>query len=465
MSEPRTHWWQDVRAALAGKEQDYTQAPLNRAIVLLAIPMVLEMCMESLFGIVDIFFVARLGAEAAAAVGVTETLMTVVYSVAMGIALATTAMVARRIGEQDTEGASRAAVQAIILGIGAALVVGVPAVWRAPDLLRVMGADEQVIAGGVSYTRLVLGSAVSVMLLFLINAIFRGAGDAAIAMKVLWFANGLNIVLDPILIFGLGPIPAMGVAGAGLATLIGRSAGVVMQVVILARGRGRIALAARHWCVDWKVLRRLSRVSSTGMAQFLIANASWLALVRIIAASGAAALAGYAIAIRIVIFSLLPSWGLSNAAATLVGQNLGAQRPDRAESSVWRTGVFNMVFLGAVGLLFIAVPAPLVLLFTNDAEVMRYAVNCLRIVSYGYVFYALGMVLVQAFNGAGDTTTPTLINVGVYWMLQIPVAWWLALELGWGANGAFWAIPIAESALTVTGWWIFRKGKWKVQKI
>jgi len=465
VSESRTHWWQDVRAALAGKEQDYTQAPLNRAIVLLAIPMVLEMCMESLFGIVDIFFVARLGAEAAAAVGVTETLMTVVYSVAMGIALATTAMVARRIGEQDTEGAARAAVQAIILGIGAAVAVGVPAVWRAPDLLKVMGADEQVIAGGVAYTQLVLGSAVSVMLLFLINAIFRGAGDAAVAMRVLWFANGLNILLDPILIFGLGPIPAMGVAGAGLATLIGRTAGVVMQVVILTRGRGRIALAARHWRLDWKVLRRLSRVSSTGMAQFLIANASWLALVRIIAASGAAALAGYAIAIRIVIFSLLPSWGLSNAAATLVGQNLGARRPDRAESSVWRTGVFNMVFLGVVGLLFIAAPEPLVLQFTNDAEVARYAVNCLRIVSYGYVFYALGMVLVQAFNGAGDTTTPTLINVGVYWMLQIPVAWWLALELGWGANGAFWAIPIAESALTITGWWIFRKGKWKLQRI
>lgn len=465
MAGERSHWWQDVRAALAGKELDYTQAPLNRAIVLLAVPMVLEMCMESLFGIVDIFFVARLGAEAAAAVGVTETLMTVVYSVAMGIALATTAMVARRTGEKDEEGAARAAAQAVTLGVLAALAVGVPALWQAPELLRLMGADGQVIAGGVSYTRYVLGSALSVMLLFLINAIFRGAGDAAAAMRVLWFANGVNIVLDPLLIFGLGPVPAMGVAGAGLATVIGRSAGVAMQVWILARGRGRIALRARHFRPDWRVLRRLSRVSSTGMLQFLIANASWLALVRIIAASGAAALAGYAIAIRIVIFSLLPSWGLSNAAAALVGQNLGARRPERAESAVYRTGVFNMVFLGAVGLAFLAAPAPLAGLFTADAEVIRYAADCLRIISYGYVFYAMGMVLVQAFNGAGDTTTPTLINVGVYWLLQIPLAWWLALRLGWGADGAFWAIPTAEGALAVTGWLIFRRGGWKKQKI
>jgi putative MATE family efflux protein len=465
MAGERSRWWQDVRAALAGKEQDYTQAPLNRAIVLLAVPMVLEMCMESLFGIVDIFFVARLGAEAAAAVGVTETLMTVVYSVAMGIALATTAMVARRTGEKDEEGAARAAAQAVTLGVMAALAVGIPALWQAPALLRLMGADAQVIAGGVSYTRYVLGSALSVMLLFLINAIFRGAGDAAAAMRVLWFANGVNIALDPLLIFGLGPVPAMGVAGAGLATVIGRSAGVALQVWILARGRGRIALRARHFRPDWRVLRRLSRVSSTGMLQFLIANASWLALVRIIAASGAAALAGYAIAIRIVIFSLLPSWGLSNAAAALVGQNLGARRPERAESAVYRTGVFNMAFLGAVGLAFLAAPAPLAGLFTADAEVIRYAADCLRIVSYGYVFYAMGMVLVQAFNGAGDTTTPTLINVGVYWLLQIPLAWWLALRLGWGADGAFWAIPTAEGALAVTGWLIFRRGGWKKQKI
>lgn len=454
-----------MRAAIAGRERDYTRAPLNRAIILLAIPMVLEMCMESLFGIVDIFFVARLGVEATAAVGVTETLMTVLYAVAMGIALATTAMVARRTGEKDQEGAARAAVQAILLGIAAAIAVGVPAVWRAPDLLRLMGADPAVAAGGAGYTRLVAGSSISVMLLFLINAIFRGVGDAAIAMRVLWFANGLNLLLDPLLIFGFGPVPAMGVAGAGLATLIGRSAGVVLQLTILLRGQGRIALKPRHWRVDWPVLRRLSRVSSTGMLQFLIAHASWIALVRIIANSGAAALAGYAIAIRIVIFSLLPSWGLSNAAATLVGQNLGARRPDRAESSVWRTGGFNAVFLGVIGLVFIITPEPLVRLFTNESAVVLHAVNCLRIVSYGYAFYALGMVLVQAFNGAGDTTTPTLINLGIYWALQLPLAWLLAIRFGWGATGAFWAIPVAEAALTLTGWWIFRRGRWKVQKI
>lgn len=465
MSDFSTHWWRDVRAALAGKEQDYTQAPLNRAIVLLAIPMVLEMCMESLFGIVDIFFVARLGTEATAAVGVTETLMTVLYAVAMGIALATTAMVARRTGEKDEDGASRAAVQAIILGIAAAVAVGVPAVWRAPELLQLMGADPAVVERGSGYTRLVTGSSISVMLLFLINAIFRGAGDAAIAMKVLWFANGLNLVLDPILIFGLGPVPAMGVAGAGLATLIGRSAGVAMQLFVLFGGKGRIALKPRHWQVDWPVLRRLSRVSSTGMLQFLIAHASWIALVRIIAISGAAALAGYAIAIRIVIFSLLPAWGLSNAAATLVGQNLGARRPDRAESSVWRTGVFNMVFLGLVGVALIVFPEPLVRLFAREPDVVMHAVNCLRIVSYGYAFYALGMVLVQAFNGAGDTITPTFINLGIYWALQLPLAWLLAIHYGWGAKGAFWAIPAAEGALTITGWLIFRRGKWKVQKI
>jgi putative MATE family efflux protein len=465
MSDSSTHWWHDVRAALAGKEQDYTRAPLNRAIVLLAIPMVLEMCMESLFGIVDIFFVARLGTEATAAVGVTETLMTVLYAVAMGIALATTAMVARRTGEKDEEGASRAAVQAIILGIAAAVAVGVPAVWRAPELLQLMGADPAVVERGSGYTRLVTGSSISVMLLFLINAIFRGVGDAAIAMRVLWFANGVNLVLDPILIFGLGPVPAMGVAGAGLATLIGRSAGVAMQLSILFGGKGRIALKPRHWKVDWPVLRRLSRVSSTGMLQFLIAHASWIALVRIIAISGAAALAGYAIAIRIVIFTLLPAWGLSNAAATLVGQNLGARRPDRAESSVWRTGVINMVFLGLVGVALIVIPEPLVRLFTREPEVVLHAVDCLRIVSYGYAFYALGMVLVQAFNGAGDTTTPTFINLGIYWALQLPLAWLLAIQFGWGAKGAFWAIPVAEGALTITGWLVFRRGKWKVQKI
>lgn len=457
--------WSDIRASLAGEEHDYTEVPLNRAIVLLAVPMVLEMCMESLFGIVDIFWVARLGADAAAAVGVTESLMTILYSVAVGIGMATTAMVSRRIGEKDVEGAERAAVQAVVLGLVASVVIAAPGVWYAEDLLRVMGADEKVIAAGVSYTRWILGSSVTIMMLFLLNAVFRGAGDALIAMRVLWVANALNLVLDPVLIFGFGPIPAMGVTGAAVATIIGRTLGVGMQLWILFGVTSRIRLRRQHWRVDWPILRRLARVSSTGMLQFIIANASWIALVRIIGQSGAAALAGYTVAIRIVIFTILPSWGLSNAAATLVGQNLGARHPERAEAAVYRTGLYNVVFLGAVGLVFALVPEMLVRIFTAEPEVVRFGADCLRIISYGYLFYGMGMVLVQAFNGAGDTTTPTVINLGIYWAFQIPVAWWMSMHLGMGARGAFWAIPIAESVLTLVGWWVFRQGRWKKQVI
>lgn len=457
--------WSDIRASLAGEEHDYTEAPLNRAIVLLAVPMVLEMCMESLFGIVDIFWVARLGADAAAAVGVTESLMTILYSVAVGIGMATTAMVSRRIGEKDVEGAERAAVQAVVLGLVASVVIAAPGVWYAEDLLRVMGADEKVIAAGVAYTRWILGSSVTIMMLFLLNAVFRGAGDALIAMRVLWVANALNLVLDPVLIFGFGPIPAMGVTGAAVATIIGRTLGVGMQLWILFGVTSRIRLRRQHWRVDWPILRRLARVSSTGMLQFIIANASWIALVRIIGQSGAAALAGYTVAIRIVIFTILPSWGLSNAAATLVGQNLGARHPERAEAAVYRTGLYNVVFLGAVGLVFALVPEMLVRIFTTEPEVVRFGADCLRIISYGYLFYGMGMVLVQAFNGAGDTTTPTVINLGIYWAFQIPVAWWMSMHLGMGARGAFWAIPIAESVLTLVGWWVFRQGRWKKQVI
>ena len=454
-----------IREAIRGEGIDATKGPLGRAIVLLAIPMVLEMCMESLFGIVDIYWVARLGTEAAAAVGVTESLMTVLYAVAMGIAMATTAMVARRIGEKDEEGAAGASVQAIGIGVLTSFLIAMPGVLYAPELLAMMGADRAVIESGVIYTRVILGSSISVMMLFLMNAIFRGAGDAAIAMRVLWFANGLNLILDPLLIFGLGPVPAMGVTGAAVATAIGRTAGVVMQIMVLTGVTSRIKLRRRHWKPDWPVMRRLSRISATGMLQFLIAHASWVALVRIIAISGAAALAGYTIAIRIVIFTILPSWGLSNSAATMVGQNLGARQPDRAEKAVWMTGLYNMVFLAGIGLVCVAIPEYLVRLFTSEPDVVRYGAECLRIISYGYLFYAVGMVLVQAFNGAGDTTTPTLINLGVYWMFQLPMAWWLGLKLGLGAMGAFWAVPIAESVLTLVGWWVFRRGGWKKQAI
>lgn len=427
--------------------------------------MVLEMCMESLFGIVDIFWVARLGPEAAAGVGVTESLMSILYAIAMGVSMAATAMIARRTGERNLDGASKAAAQAILLGCAIALLIAVFGVIHGGDLLQLMGASHNVVATSTGYAQVIYGSSLSVMLLFLMNAIFRGAGDAAIAMRVLLAANLINIVLDPLLIFGIGPFPALGITGAAWATAIGRSCGVIMQLLILCSTGSRIRLATRHFRPDWPVLRNLARVSSTGMLQFIIAHASWVGLVRIIAMSGPAALAGYTIAVRVVVFVLLPSWGLSNAAATLVGQNLGARRPDRAESSVWRTGFYNMVFLSAIGLVLIAFPEPVLAFFTSDADVIRYGSECLRIISYGFPFYAYGMVIVQAFNGAGDTVTPTWINLGVYWAFQLPLAWFLSQSAGLASLGAFWAVPTAESLLTLTGLYFFRKGYWKLRKI
>jgi len=458
-------FWKDVRSAIRGEDHDYTQAPLSRAILLLAIPMVLEMCMESLFGIVDIFWVARLGSQAAAGVGITESLMSILYSIAMGVSMATTAMIARRTGEKNSDGVSKAAAQAILLGSIVSIFVAVPGVVFGPDLLRLMGADSAVLASSAGYARVIFANSLSVMLLFLMNAIFRGAGDAAVAMRVLWAANIVNIILDPLLIFGIGPFPELGVTGAAWATTIGRTCGVGIQLWIFLSANSRIRIAARHFRPDWPVLLSLSRVSATGMLQFLIAHASWVGLVRIIAMSGASALAGYTIAIRVIVFSLLPSWGLANAAATLVGQNLGANKPDRAESSVWRTGFYNMIFLSLVGIVLITVPAPIIAFFSQDPEVIRYGVQCLRIVSYGYPFYAFGMVVVQAFNGAGDTVTPTWINLGIYWAFQIPLAWFLSHNLGLGSIGAFWAVPSAEGLLTLTGLYFFRKGRWKTRKI
>jgi putative MATE family efflux protein len=458
-------FWGQVRDALRGVEQDYTTLPLNRAILLLAVPMVLEMCMESLFGIVNIYWVANLGAASVAAVGVTESMMSMVYSVALGVSMAATAMIARRIGEKDEIGAARAAGQTILLGFLIALAISVPGVWFAEDLLRSMGAQADVLEAGRTYTRLIFGSSLSVMMLFLINAIFRGAGNAVIAMRVLWAANAVNMILDPLLIYGIGPFPKMGAAGAGLATVIGRSVGVLYQLSVFFREEGRVRLQWSHLAPDFIILRRLARISATGMLQFLIAHASWIGLVRIMAYSGSAALAGYAVAIRIVIFSILPSWGFSNAAATLVGQNLGARQPDRAEASVWRTGFYNMVFLGVVSLVFLLFPEMLVRLFSSELEVVRYGAACLRIVAAGYLAYAYGMVMVQAFNGAGDTTTPTIINLFCYWMLQIPLAWILSHQFGWGAYGAFWAIPVAEAVLAVVGVLVFRRGHWKLRQV
>jgi putative MATE family efflux protein len=427
--------------------------------------MVLEMAMESLFAICDVFFVSRLGFEAVTAVGLTESMLTLLYAVAVGLAMGTTAMVARRIGEKDPEGAAVAAVQAGAMGLAVAAVVAVPGALFAPDLLELMGAPPEIVRDGAGYPAVMFGGSATILLLFLLNAVFRGAGDAAVAMRVLWLANGLNILLDPCLIFGLGPFPEMGVTGAAVATTIGRGTGVACQLWVLLAGKSRIRIPYARLRVVPKVLFRLLRVSAGGVGQFLIATGSWVGLVRIISLFGSTAVAGYTIAIRIIIFTILPAWGMANAAATLMGQNLGAGQPDRAAASVWRTGLYNMVFLLAVAAAFLTFPEPVVGIFTSDPEVARYAVDCLRFVSYGYGFYAWGMVMVQAFNGAGDTSTPTAINLVCYWVIQIPLAWVLARELGLGARGVFASITIAESLLTVAAILAFRRGRWRTRTI
>jgi putative MATE family efflux protein len=457
--------WASLWEAVRGSHQDYTTGSLNRAILLLAVPMVLEMVLESLFAVVDVFWVSRLGANAIATVGLTESMLSLIFAVAMGLSLSTTAMVARRIGEKDPEGAAVAGVQAIFLGFFVAIAVGIPCYFFAPNLLRLMGASPEIIATGSGYTRICLGGSFAVLLLFLNNAIFRGAGDAAIAMRLLWVSNILNLILDPCLIFGLGPFPRMGVTGAAVATLTGRSIGVVYQFYRLMHGTERIRILRRQIRLQLDVLLRLIRVSVTGILQFAIAHTSWIGLVRIVSIFGAAALAGYTIGIRVVIFVILPSWGLSNAAATLVGQNLGAGHPERAEKSVWRTGLYNVIFLGSVGLVFIFFPEPIVRLFTNDPTVIPFGAACLRIVSYGNLGYAYFMVMMQAFNGAGDTITPTIVNFFGFWLLEIPLAYWLAIPLHMHSNGVFASIAIAESSMALASAILFKRGKWKKKKI
>jgi putative MATE family efflux protein len=457
--------WASLVEAVRGSHQDYTTGSLNRAILLLAVPMVLEMVLESLFAVVDIFWVGRLGANATATVGLTESMLSLVFSVGFGLSLSTTAMVARRIGEKDPEGAAIAGVQAIALGLIVSVAVGVPCFLFAPNLLRLMGASPEVVAVGSGYTRICLGGSFAVLLLFLNNAIFRGAGDAAIAMRLLWVSNIINLVLDPCLIFGWGPFPRLGVTGAALATFTGRSIGVLYQFYRLMHGTERLRILRSQIRIQWDVLLRLMRVSVTGILQFAIAHTSWIGLVRIVSIFGAAALAGYTIGIRIVIFIILPSWGLSNAAATLVGQNLGAGHPERAEKAVWRTGLYNMIFLGLVGIVFIAVPEPIIRLFTSDPAVVPLGAACLRIISYGNLGYAYFMVMMQAFNGAGDTITPTIVNFFGFWLLEIPLAYWLAIPLRMRSNGAFFSIAIAETSMAIASAILFKRGKWKKQKI
>jgi len=457
--------WSSLVEAVRGSHQDYTSVNLNRAIFLLAVPMVLEMVLESLFAVVDVAWVGRLGANAVATVGLTESMLSLVFAVGMGLSLSTTAMVARRIGEKDPEGAAVAAVQAIVLGVIVSVAIGVPCALFAPNLLRLMGATPEIVSVGSGYTRICLGGSCAVLLLFLNNAIFRGAGDAAIAMRLLWVSNIINLILDPCLIFGLGPFPKLGVTGTALATFSGRSIGVLYQFYRLLKGTERIRVLVSQIRIRLDVLWRLVRVSLTGILQFAIAHTSWIGLVRIVSTFGAAALAGYTIAIRVVIFAILPSWGLSNAAATLVGQNLGANEPDRAEKAVWRTGFYNMIFLGAIGVLFVLFAQPIVRFFISDESVVPLGVSCLRIISCGNIGYAYGMVMLQAFNGAGDTITPTIVNFFGFWILEIPLAYGLAVPLHMQSNGAYWAIVVAEGAIAGASALLFKRGKWKVQKI
>jgi len=465
IDEPRSTIWQSLLEAIRGTQKDFTEGPISRAVFLLATPMVLEMLMESLFAIVDVFWVTRLGADAVATVGLTESLLTLVFSVAIGVSMSTTAMVARRIGEKDSRGAAVAAVQAILLGVTLAVLMGLPGCLLAPRMLQWMGASAGLVASGHRYTAIVFGGCAAVMLLFLNNAIFRGAGDASVAMRVLWVSNLINLLLDPCLIFGLGPFPALGVTGAAVSTLIGRSSGVLYQLWILMRGGSRIKIALSEIRVVPRVILSLMRVSVTGVLQFAVAHTSWIALVRIISSFGSVAVAGYTIGIRIFIFVILPSWGLSGAAATMVGQNLGARKPERAERAVWLTSSYNMLFLGLVGIAFILFPHPIAALFTSDAAVLGYAVDCLRIIAWGNLAYAFGMVMIQAFNGAGDTVTPTIVNVIGFWFCEVPLAWALAFRLHMEVRGVFASIPIAEAFISLLSLAMFVRGTWKTRRI
>lgn len=452
--------------AVKGGEQDYTTLSINRAIFLLSIPMILEMIMESLFAVVDIYFVSRLGDnDALTTIGLTESVLALIYSMAMGLSMGATAMVARRVGEKDIPAAEVAGAQAIYIGFGFSLLVSITGLFFSENILRLMGASEQLIAQNVSYTRWMLTGNISIVLLFLINGVFRGAGNASIAMKALWLANGLNIVLCPICIFGLGPIPALGIKGAAIATIIGRSTGVVFQLYHLLNGKGVLKLHATNMVLRLDIIGRLLKISSGSIGQFLIGSASWIFLARIVATFGSAAFAGYTIAIRVIVFAILPAWGMANAAATLVGQNLGAGHPERAEKSAWRAAFLNMIFLGIVTIVFFTLADSILGFFTTDAEALRSGILCLKVVSLGYIFYAYGMVINQSFNGAGDTRTPTIISFVGFWLFQIPFAYVLANQLNTGPVGVYSAISIAESLMAIAAILLFRRGRWKSVKI
>ncbi len=457
--------WSTIRQAIAGSHHgEYTEGPIGRAILLLAIPMVLELVLESVFAVVDVFFVSRLGPDAIATVGLTESMLTFIYAVAMGLGVGATATVARRMGERDPDGAARAAVQAIALGLFVAVPVGALGSWFARPLLGLMGATPDVLAHS-SFTAVLFGFNGVILMLFLINAVFRGAGDAAVAMRVLWIANAFNIVLDPCFIFGLGPFPRLGVTGAAVATTTGRGIGVLVQLYVLSRGTGRIGIRRQHLRLDLRVMLNMLRLSGSAVFQMLIAMSSYVGVMRILASFGSVAVAACTIVVRIIMFVLLPSWGLSNAAATLVGQNLGAKQPDRAEASVWRACLYNVVILGVIGLLFVVFADVVVGWFTHDPAVGPIATRGLRIIATGFPFYAAGYVLTQSFNGAGDTATPTLINLGCFWLLELPLAYMLGSWLGFGPPGVFWSMALAFSAMSVISAMLFRRGTWKLKRV
>ncbi|WP_378179273.1 MATE family efflux transporter [Aquimarina sp. SS2-1] len=453
------------KIAITGKEQEFTSGSIRKAVFMLAVPMILEMMMESIFALVDAYWVSSLGPNAIATVGLTESVITLIYAVAIGLSMGVTAIVARRVGEEDMIGASQAAVQSILLGISVSIIISIIGILFPKEILTLMGAEPDLIAEGYGYTQVLLGGNITIMLLFLINAVFRGAGDASVAMKVLIVSNVLNIILDPLFIFGFGPIPGFGVQGAAIATTIGRGSAVLFQLTILFFGWSKIKVTLKDIVLRSKVMLNLIRVSLGGIGQFVIGTSSWVFLMRIMAEFGSEVLAGYTIAIRVLMFTLMPSWGMSNAAATLVGQNLGAGEPDRAEQSVWKTGKYNAYFMLFVSVFYLVFAEVIIKIFSSEPEVVTYGALSLRVIAAGYVFYAYGMVIIQSFNGAGDTKTPTIINFFCFWVFQLPFAYLAAIVFDWGAMGVFLAITFAEILIAVIAIVWFRKGNWKSVKV
>jgi putative MATE family efflux protein len=461
-----SYYLSQIGKALQGEQQDYTTGSMRRAVFMLAIPMILEMIMESIFALVDLFFVSRIGKHAVSTVGLTESVLTIIYSMAIGLSMAATAVVARRTGEKNRKGAAEAAMQSIWLGIAVTILCSSAGLIWADDILRLMGAEAETIAMGTGYVRIMFGGSVVIVLLFLINGIFRGAGDASIAMRSLWIANIANIVLCPLLINGVGPIQGMGLTGAAVATTIGRGIGVLYQLWYLFNGRSVVVLTVASLKTQWEVVKSLVQVAWPATLQFIIASCSWIFLARLVAETGHSdASAGYQTALRIIMFFILPAWGISNAAATLVGQNLGAQEPQRAEKAVYTTARYNAIFMGIVSVFFFAGAEHIVGFFATQASVQLIAVQALRIICAGYIFYGIGMVMNNAFNGAGDTRTPTLINFFGFWLFQVPLAYLLAKYYGLGPTGVFIAIPVSETAITIAAFFLFKKGRWKAVKV